>query len=191
LVAVGLLCACLGGLGSAFAWQQVSDSRPVAVAQRDIMRGDEIGAGDFGITDIGAGAGISTIPADQIDGLVGKHALFDIPNGALVAAEAVGDPVLPNGTAQVGLRLSAGRVPAGDLPVGSRVRLVEIPDANAEDPSRQMFDCVVVRSPRSVADGTVTLDVAVAESQAPALAILAATDTVALVKLRDVAKDGE
>lgn len=188
LMAAGLLVACLGGLGGAMAYQQASHANQVIVVQRTVPRGEVLKQTDLAVVTIGAAPGVHTTPAEQLGSLVGRHALVDLPAGSLVAAESVGEPRLPEGTAQLGLKLAAGRLPAEPLPAGTPVDLVEVTADKQGVASTTQSSSLVVEARIQTAgqpspDGAaMVLDVAVPAAQAQRIADLAARDLLVVVR---------
>lgn len=188
LIAVGVLCACVGGLGGAMAYQQAGQSHAVIVVQQPVARGEVIGADDLGVTSIGSAPGVSTVPSGRLAELVGQQALVDLPRGSVLGESSVGTVTLPVGQAQLGLKVGAGRLPGGELPAGTRVLLVSVPSGNAAQAAggsepRVQIEAHVVTAPKLLPDGqSWTLDVAVPESAAADVAVLSATDRVVVVR---------
>lgn len=188
LVAAGLLVACLGGLGGAMAYQQASHANQVVVVQRTVPRGEVVEQGDLSVVTIGSAPGVHTTPARELDALVGRRALVDLPAGSLVGAESVGEPRLPDGTAQLGLKLASGRLPAESLPAGTPVDLVEVTSDKQGVTATTQSSSLVVEARIQTAgqpspDGSATvLDVAVPAAQAQRIADLAARDLVVIVR---------
>ena len=195
-IALGILLACLGGLGSVLLYQQSSTTQNVVVVANAVSRGEIIEAGDLGVRQVGALSGVAVVPADQAPTLVGQHALVDLSPG-LLPANAVGELVLPPNRVQLGLKLPSGRLPAGALPQGTKVQLVEVaapgeaPEAGTSDESPQagtaepaVIDAVVLSSPTLAIDqASWVLDVHVAALDAEEVAALDATDRLVLVKV--------
>lgn len=111
LLALGILLACLGGLGAALLWQETAHSVTVVVMARKVTAGQRITGSDITTTTIGSAPGIASVPAAEMSGLVGKSALFDLAPGALLAPGQIGDLVLPVNDTEVGLKLDRGRAP--------------------------------------------------------------------------------
>ena len=119
--------------------------------------------------------------------LVGKRAVFDLPEGAVIPSTAVADVALPGeGRAVVGLKVEAGRAPTSMLLPGSLVRLIALPaavDAPATDKLVGNVYVAAVVDQAPAADGTSTLvNVDVSAKQAPTIAMLASQDRVAVVR---------
>ncbi|WP_051232100.1 SAF domain-containing protein [Acidipropionibacterium thoenii] len=185
LIVAGVLCAVLGALGGAFAWTQASRAESVLVMTRDVARGEQIRHGDLGVVSISVGDQVETLPASQLDQLIGHSALVDLPRGALPGARAVGDLPVPAGTAQLGLKLPGGRVPASSMPAGTRISVVEVADADAQGAASgipRTFEATVSQGPVRAEDRTSwLLDVQVKQADAAVIADLAARDRVAVI----------
>lgn len=193
LIAAGVLCATLGGLGAAFAWNQTTTSQTVVVMTQDVARGETVRAEDLGVVTMGSVPGLRTIPADQAQSLIGKEALVDLPAGSLVGEGSIGTSAPAKGTSEVGLKLAAGRLPVRDIPAGTKVQLVAVPakganvgseGATSQEPEAPaVFDAVVVTAPRQLPDGASwVLDVRVADADAAPIAQLASAEQLVLVK---------
>lgn len=182
LIAAGVMLACLGGLGGAMAYQEATHANQVVVMQRGLARGEVVRQSDLSVVTIGAAPGVRTLAAGSLPSLVGKQALVDLPQGSLVGEGSVGTPALAAGQAQLGIKLSAGRIPGQPLPAGTPVELVEISGEGAEFNSL-VVQAIVLAAPEKLPDGSShMLDVAVPQSQAQRLADLAAHDRMALVR---------
>lgn len=186
-IAAGVLAICLGGLGAAVLYTEAAQSSDVVVLTRSVPRGEIVQTSDFAVARVGNLTGVSHVSGSAIPELVGKSALADLPKGALLPAESVGSPVLASGSSQVGLKLAPGRIPTGELPQGVPVVLVPLEDARVA-PGQQAdlpapIPATVLTPPRPGPDGVaVLLDVRVTDDRADEVAVLAATDRVALVK---------
>ena len=185
LIVAGVLCAVLGALGGAFAWTQASRAESVLVMTRDVARGEQIRHGDLGVVSISVGGQVETLPASPLDPLIGPAAVVDLPRGALPGARAVGDLPVPAGTAQLGLKLPGGRVPASSMPAGTRISVVEVADADAQGAASgipRTFEATVSQGPVRAEDRTSwLLDVQVKQADAAVIADLAARDRVAVI----------
>ncbi len=168
------------------AWSQSTESNSVVVMVRDVARGEVIEAGDLASSTIGQAPGVKTIPASQINDLVGKQALTDLPAGSLVGPGSAGQPESED-AAVVGLRLGAGRLPQEAMPAGTRVLLVPVASgkagASGDEPAGEPIEAVVVTAPSELQDGTSwVVDVQVDEGDAVRVAQLAAADQLVLLK---------
>lgn len=187
LIVIGLLCACLGSLAMAWAWRGSQDSQTVLLMAKGVARGAAIQASDLTTTTLGRADGVAVVSAAEASGIIGQYARVDLPAGSLPGPGSVGGQAVPGGAAHVGLRLAAGRLPSQPLPAGSRVTLVAVPAAmDNERSSGAQFEAVVVAAPQATTDGgSWLLDVQVDEVSAAAIAALAATERVAVVRKAD------
>ena len=116
LIVIGVLCACLGGLGGAVAWHRASHANQVLVMTRAVGQGEVVRTADVGLTSVAVDRAVATIPASQLDQIVGRHALVDLSPGQLLGSHSVGELRVAPGRARVGLRLAAGRLPTRRCP---------------------------------------------------------------------------
>ena len=181
LIAIGLLCACLGGLGAAFAWTNLSTAQTVIVAERPIARGAVIAPGDLGLTDVSSAPGVAIMAGESLAGLVGQQALVDLPLGSLIGPESIGHLSVPAGDAVIGLRLAPGRSPVGELPYGTLVTLLRVGEAGRA-PAWTVQASVV--TPAVIgSDGSVLVDVALPQGEALVATTLSALGELALMRL--------
>lgn len=189
-IAAGVLAMCLGGLGAGVLWSEASGATEVLVLTRSVARGETVQASDFRTARVGQLDGVSTVRADVLPSLAGQQALVDLPLGTLLPERAVGRAALDAGGVQLGLRLVPGRIPLGELPAGTAVLLVPLADpragapaAEGAGPAGEPIRASILTPPQTGPDGVAQLlDVRVDAGQAATVAILAATDRVALIK---------
>ncbi|MCL2489807.1 MAG: SAF domain-containing protein [Propionibacteriaceae bacterium] len=160
LAAIVVLVACLGGLGTAYGFAQVSHGQPVIVVAQPVLQGEVIQPGDLGVAEVTA-AGVPTIPLADRGLVVGSRALHTLSVGSLLAAGDFGQPTLPPGTALVALRLAPGQLPSAPLPGGCHVMLFGLPGLEDADDVVSSFSGWVVFPPQSQLDGTAVMSVAV------------------------------
>ena len=186
-IALGVVAICLGGLLSYVIYSRVATETAVVAIAHTVYRGETIEAGDLTTITLSGGSMPQAVPAGELQNLVGKRAVFDLPEGAVIPSTAVADVSLPaEGRAVVGLKLDAGRAPTSMLLPGSMVRLVALPapvDAQATDKLVGTVYVAAVVDQAPAADGTSTLvNVDVSAKQAPTIAMLASQDRVAVVR---------
>lgn len=195
-IALGILLACLGGLGSVLLYQQSATTQNVVVVANAVSRGEVIESGDLGVRQVGALSGVAVVPAEQQPSLIGQHALVDLSPG-LLPANSVGDLVLPLDRIQLGLKLPSGRLPGGQLPPGTSVQLIEVSapgqgqDSEAAETKPKplsvepaVIDAVLLSSPAlGIDQASWVLDVHVAALDAEEVATLTAADRLVLVKV--------
>jgi hypothetical protein len=125
-IALGLLLVFGAGLGFA-AWSRATSSRiPVLVAVRDVAAGETVPVEAVGTADVGAGPGVHTIAASDLELVVGRVARGPIPAGSVLSPDMVSDgDVVPAGQAVIGAVLEPGAYPTAALRPGDPVRMVE------------------------------------------------------------------
>jgi hypothetical protein len=190
-IALGVVALCLGGLLSYVIYARVAHEAAVLAVAHTVHRGETVDAADLTTVNLSSTSGVSTVPADQLQQLVGRRAAFDLVEGSLLPVGGVADVLVPQaGRAVVGVRLVAGRAPTGVLVPGSPLRLVALPPSGA-DPAftdqylgRTIIARVVSQEPG--ADGSsVLVNVDVSATQAPTVALLAAQERLAVVRDAD------
>lgn len=127
-IALGVVAVCLGAIASFFLYSQISEAHEVVALRHTVHRGATITAADLGQARVGDTGGIRTVPATDLDSLIGKVAAFDLVQGSLLPVNAVTGALPPDhGKAIIGIRVDVGRAPSGFLTAGSPVRLVVLP----------------------------------------------------------------
>jgi hypothetical protein len=128
LLAIGVLCVVLGGLGTAFAFLSATDTVEVLAFARAVAVGQQISATDITTVRINTGTGLAVVGANQYSAVVGAQALHSATLGSLVNPDNIGTVPQPADTVVVGLRLPYGRLPNAGLQVGDALLLVVTPD---------------------------------------------------------------
>jgi hypothetical protein len=102
---------------------------------------------------------------------------------------AIDDRVIPDsGRAVVGIKLATGRAPALLLTPGSPARLVVLPPASTTDPDTsdklagKTYPAIIVDQAPGADGASIVINVDVTGSQAPTIAMLAASDRLAVVR---------
>lgn len=184
LMALGILLACLGGLGAALLWQGISHSASVLVVARPVAAGQIVNAADITTTTMGSAPGVGSVPASQLASVIGRTALVDLTPGALLAPGQTGQLLLPTTDTRVGVKLDAGRAPTAGLAPGTHVQLVPVTgSANDPVPSGAPVEAIVATEPRTSDTGEAMLfDLGVAPGDATRVAQLAARQQLAVVR---------
>jgi hypothetical protein len=181
------LCAALvaaGGLGTAFAFTSVNDTREVLVVRHDIKRGEIIEAGDLAVVRISVDPALSPVAGSQRAEVEGSRAAVDLWAGTLLTAQAVADSLVPGeGESLVGISLTSSQMPSEPLYGGDVIRIVTTPGDQGEivDSEPVTIEATVVGVNRVEETGETVVDVSVPEAEAAELAARAATGRVALV----------
>ncbi|MBA3022123.1 SAF domain-containing protein [Propionicimonas sp.] len=182
-IAAGVLAICLGGLGAALLYANLSSAASVITIKHSVYRDQVISADDLGITSLAPPMGLETVPAERLGEIVGKTALTDLAAGGLLGPGSFGEPVVAAGAVRVGLRLDPGRLPNSPLPAGTGVRLIPVGRDGAAAPGGMPIAATVASLPQLQADGSTLLDVTVPEESGERVAQLAAAGQLALIRL--------
>lgn len=124
-VAVGLVVLLACALGVVL-WQlNATRKDPVLAVANEVARGDVIEAGDLTVVYVSSDDPIAHLGRDQASRVVGRTALTDLEQGALLTSRAVSDgPIVQAGEGIVGLSLEPGQVPSSRLRAGDLVNVI-------------------------------------------------------------------
>ena len=184
LIAASVAAISLGALASMWAYQSTSDAQSVLAVRQTIERGDVITADDLMTVNISVDPALKPLSADQASSVVGKHAALDMSAGGVVTQDQVTEQALPaKGSSVVGIALTPGMLPANQIRVGDKVRVVVTPGQQGEMPTGQpdSIEAVVVGVAKDETTGNAIVNVQVPNNEGPMLAARAATGKVALV----------
>lgn len=181
LIGLGILAVVLGGLGAASLYSLNTNLTEVVVMTHDVVRGAEIHNNDLGVISMPAGQQLAMTAAEDLPSMVGQTALSDLPAGSFPLERHMGEQPIPPGQSLLGIRLDAGRLPTGALPPGTRIQLISLAE---ESPA--VVEAVMASTPVLMDDGSShILDIIVKNEFAAAVAVLAATDQLALIAVGD------
>lgn len=196
LAAVAAIVA--AGLLALLVVNSLQTQNRVIMVRHTIARGATIGDDDLTAVTTGSVGGASTVDASQLDSLIGKRATVDLKAGTMLPAGAIGDQSIPaQGKSLVGIKLVAGRTIAGDIPAGSKVRLVVTPASNSDgttsgtstggaEEKPTAYPATMSTGTTKLPDGSATVvNVEVTRDQAAQIASLAAQGRLAVVKDSD------
>ncbi|MEU4360766.1 SAF domain-containing protein [Promicromonospora sp. NPDC023987] len=187
MIALSVALICVGGLASAWAWQSTSNAQEVLTVRETVYRGEVIEESDLVTVRIGVDPAIRAVPAADAETLVDKRAALDIAAGGVVTQDQVTDAVVPpKEFSVVGLSLTAAMLPADQLVIGDKVRVVPTggeggaaaPAAGGEIPT---YPATIVGKATDEITGNSLVNVQVASTSAPVVATRAAAGQVALV----------
>lgn len=193
LAALGAAAILASGLTTWFVVEQSQTQNEVVQVRADVPRGATIEASDLSTTTVGSIAGLSSVPASQLQSLVGQHATVDLKAGSLLPAGVTSTQTMPeHDHTVVGLSLAPGRVPFGEITPGSKIRLVVTSagqtgqNSTDDQQTGQVYEATMVSTSSSTIQGTGTIvNVDVLASQAPQIAMMSASNRLALVKDSD------
>ena len=187
LIVLAVVLVMVGSLLAAFLVTLNQNTVSVVAVKQTITRGDVINADVLETVEVPPNNGLRTIPAADLQQLIGKRAAFDLHAGGLVSPESVAEVPFPGtGRSVVGMSLTAGQLPTiRDLIAGDKVLIVYTPRAQDEltpEPRTAQQVPAEVVGTRAVRDTSdVILDVSVATNQATALAEMVATQRIAVI----------
>lgn len=184
-LAAAVLLVALGSLGVWFVVSNLRDTVSVVALRNDVPRGATITAQDLTTVDINPEPALRTVPASQLAQVVGKRAAVDLPAGVLLPPAAIADTITPPaGQSVVGLALDPGQMPAIELKVGDKVRIISTPKDQDDPPTTTPVVTVtaeVVSSSPLTDTSKTRVDVLVSEQDAARVAAISATNRVALI----------
>jgi hypothetical protein len=184
MLALGLALVAVGALASVWLVSSASQRVSVLVLARDVPYGSPITDADLNTTDVSVDPNVATVPASELDAVVGSVSATSLSAGSLLSRAELTSAAPPAaGQVLVGVAIPATRMPAGGLAPGDRVLVVDTPAAEA-DPSAvapATIPATVVRVGGMDVNGVTVVDVTVATGDGPALAARAATGRIAVV----------
>lgn len=187
VVVAGVLAVCMGALAGVWVWTVGTTQSQVVALRQSVQRGAVIQVTDLMQVRMGLDPAIKTVPAAQLNTLVGKRAAQDMAAGSLVNPAQVTDSVVPaSGSSLVGLQLTSAQMPAARLVAGDQVRIVSTPAKGAAVTGEAVVVTATVQDVTALGDAKTgnaqtVVDVLVPASAATDLAARAATGNVALV----------
>lgn len=125
-VLIGTIVVGLSALLGAYVFGTISDTIQVTVAARDLDPGEEIGASDLRVVEMGRTDGFRAIQPFQQELIIGLAPLGPIPEGTMLNTGLFvsADSVIPSGMVVVGSSLSAGAVPTPTLGAADKVTIL-------------------------------------------------------------------
>ena len=185
LWALSALLIALGALLAGAVVNMVKDTVAVVVVNRDVTRGTQLTSDDLTTVDVHPDPALRTIPAAELNELVGQTAKVDLPQGSLVVPGSTGDKITPvEGQSLVGVALTPAQMPAGGLKTGQLVQLISTPrqgDDIVADAAVVDVEAVVVTSELITDTNMTVVNVTVGAEHAPLVAAMSATGRLALI----------
>jgi len=129
---IALAVVLIVGLAAVGAWLYAGAGAktPVIVMYGTVPVGQKIQRSD--LTTVAVAGGITAIRGDSIDSIVGQTAAVTLlPDTILQRSMLRTGPALTNGTAQVGIAVKAGQIPADGLAPGDSVVIFRLPADDA------------------------------------------------------------
>lgn len=181
---IAIATICLGALICAWAFTTTSNAQDVIAVRQTIERGSVIDRKDLVTVKVGLDPALKPMAASQIDAVVGKRAVLDIPAGGVLTAGQIADAALPPaGESIVGISLTPAMLPAGQVRVGDQVRVVNTPgDQGTVGSSKpETIEAVVSGVTLDETTGNTVVNVQVPHDDAARVAALASTGKAAII----------
>lgn len=191
-VAVGALLALLGAWAGMVLVATAGGREEMLALAADVGRGEQIERDDLKVVRVAADTGVATVPAGDIDEIVGKLAASDLPSGSLLSRDQVlgeGERVVTTDEAVVGARLAPGAAPRGEVAPGTPVLVVVGPPATDGESGTPTEVTGWLRDIGDPAENTGAREASlvVPASSAATVAAAAADERIAVVTLGDAA----
>lgn len=127
-IALGVLVLVVSALAVLWLFQSSSDRTGVLALAGPVERGEVVTAEDLVTVEVAADEAIAVTRPGEVDGVVGRVALVDLPAGSLITSSQVASAdEVQVGEGVVGLRLEPGQVPALRLTPGTTVSVLLTP----------------------------------------------------------------
>jgi hypothetical protein len=194
-LALAIAMVVVGALGTTALVVLVSAEGEYLALARDVEYGAQFTEEDLIVVRITNQPGLEPVAAGDRDRVVGNYAAMPLAAGTLLTGDQVTNQPVPPGQVRVGITLRGDRLPAQPLRDGALVLLVAtttaaVPPGQPAPPPRT-WQATVVGEPRGADGGilrgggsaTTTIDVVVAERDAPAVATHAANNELVVVVL--------
>jgi hypothetical protein len=170
------------------AWvvQASGETTSVVAVVRNVPAGAELQAQDLRPVEISVDPALDTIDGADLASLVGQRALTNLMEGQTLTRAALGDELTPpEGTALVGVTVTAAQMPSEPLTLGDKIMVVDTPTAQGEPPTQKpnSIEAVVVSTSAVPDTGQTVINVAVARDEAASLAARVATGRIAVIVL--------
>jgi hypothetical protein len=164
-LAIGALLVVVCALGFALVAGSVDHRRSVLALARPVTVGHALTNADVASVRVSAGTGLATIPASELNSIVGQPVAVSLPTGALLSRAELGPVALAAGQAVVALAVAPGQAPPG-LAAGEHVTLVRMPPSGAAAGNSSVVNGSTGSQPApSTWSGVVTGVEAVADAQ--------------------------
>jgi hypothetical protein len=191
-VAVGALLALLGAWAGMILVATAGGREEMLALAADVGRGEPIERDDLKVVRVAADTGVATVPAGDMDEIVGKLAATDLPSGSLLSRDQVlaeGERVVTTDEAVVGARLGPGAAPRGEVAPGTWVLVVVDPPAADGEGAAPTEVTGWLRDIGDPAENTGAREASlvVPASSAATVAAAAADERIAVVTIGDAA----
>jgi hypothetical protein len=165
-VLLGVLLLVLGAALSGLALLSATRTSAYLAVSRPVQVGSQITAADLTTVQLSGGQGLSAIPANQMNSVIGRHAAVTLYPGTLIAADQLNNQtLLQPGEAEIGIRSSNLTF----VKPGDQILLVPLNTAGGAAAGTISFNATVIDVGTPGSDGSVSLHVAVSAAEAPTI----------------------
>lgn len=188
-IGIGVLAIVLSALGAATLFRAVGPSQEYLAVARDVPVGAQVTSPDLRIVRLNSSPGLSPVPIDRVEEVVGAYAAVPLTAGTLLSMDQLTDQRVPGpGQQLVAIGLSRDRLPGGTLRAGDPVMLVATSGQVATDDQPRTFPAQVHDLQESEGRGTdLVVSLLVAERDGALVAALAADGRLTVVLVADEA----
>jgi hypothetical protein len=192
---VGVLVLVVSGLAALWLFESSADRTAVLALAGPVERGEVVTAEDLVTVEVAADEAIAVTRPGEVDGVVGRVALVDLPAGSLITSSQVASAdEVEVGEGVVGLRLEPGQVPALRLTPGTTVSVLLTPPSamasesltasQIEARSEVLVDAATVVDAAALGgQGEMVVSLSMTEDQARMVASAATLGRVRLVQV--------
>lgn len=213
LIGIGIALLALGPLAGAYIGANTDDSVQVLALSTGKLAGQRLTTADLRAVSLSADPDqVPSVRVEDADQVTGKLLAGNLPAGTLITPQMVGDgPATPQGTFIVGIPVTPGQMPAVGLRPGDQVTLVvgatqgatQQAPGTEDSAARQLVEpgrtwkaevVNVGSSAEQDVTGAITVDMAIASSEATDVAAAAASRSLSIVLQpagATVTEDGE
>ncbi|MDN3059404.1 SAF domain-containing protein [Streptomyces sp. SRF1] len=185
LIALAVLLITGGGAGGAVLLMESGQRTEVVTVVRHVPVGQVVTDRDLGQASVALDPVLKAVKAADRDDVVGKRAAVELTPGSLLSrGQVTADSLVKTGEQVVPLGLRPEQVPASSLVPGQRVQVVRVPGEDQQGSGTQADPIparVVKVGDPTPGTGSVVVDVAAAEAEAPLLASWASTGNIRLL----------
>ena len=176
-MSIGALLTVLGAVVAVVVFQQIGDRVPAIGIARTIPFGQQVTEQDLRQILLPRGAELALVEWERSDEIVGRYAVTDLQPGQVMTRDAVTADRLPGqGQAIVGVAVEQGQIPVTPMAPRDHVLVVD-----AGESSGSGVDASVLRTGPVDVGGRRTVDLLVADVDAPRVARLAEAGRAVLV----------
>ena len=180
----GVAFVCASAVVSVALYNSSSDATEFLAVREAIVRGQVIEQDDLVTVRVGVDPAVATVPAGELETVVGQHAATDVPVGGLLApGQFTTASVPPADHSVVGLSLTGAMVPADQVGPGDKVRVVATTGEGGEvsTAAPESIEAVVVGLSVDDITGNVLISVQVPRESGPRLALLATAGKASVI----------